>query len=80
MKNYTTKKKTIKQDVLVSITCDKCKKEYHIDNWVEMQQFHHIDIRGRYGSVFGDESWVLCDLCQYCLKELIGDFCRISDY
>jgi hypothetical protein len=31
--------------------------------------------RGGCASVFGDGNEVSCDLCQGCLKELIGDFC-----
>ncbi len=32
---------------------------------------------GGYGSVFGDGARVEADLCQYCIKELIGPFCRV---
>ena len=53
--------------------CDKCKKE--ISNDIELQETHSINFIGGYGSVFGDGNKVECDLCQNCLKELIGDFC-----
>jgi len=61
----------------VSYTCDRCKKEFDTEGgFLEMQEFHHIRFTGGYGSVFGDMSQVECDLCQRCLKELVGDFCR----
>jgi hypothetical protein len=65
------------QDV-VSKTCDVCKKEYmdRQEDWVEMQEFHHIRLMGGYGSVFGDScEWEL-DICQHCLKEKLGEYMR----
>jgi len=59
-----------------SIVCDKCGIEVFDDNPMEIQEFHHINFVGGYGSVFGDGAWVRCDLCQSCLMELIGDYCR----
>lgn len=60
----------------LSYQCDKCKKEYDIDDVFEIQEFHHIRFDGGYGSVFGDDTRVECDLCQQCLKKIIGDICR----
>jgi len=56
--------------------CDKCKKEITdpLDQ-LELQETHRIRFTGGYASVFGDGNEVSCDLCQGCLKELIGDFC-----
>jgi len=62
---------------IVAKICDKCKKEFCSDNWIECQEFHHISFRGGYGSVFGDGASVDCDLCQHCLMELIKSYCRI---
>ena len=61
---------------LASITCDKCKKEYKHD--FDLQEFQSIKFIGGYTSVFGDLSLVEADICQDCLKELIGDFCRVD--
>ena len=73
--------KTITQQVLDGIECDKCHKFYKIDNIFEIQEFHHINFNGGYGSIFGDGDKIQCDICQYCLKEMIGDFCkRTSQY
>jgi len=50
-------------------TCNVCKRIY--DDWMETQEFHHINFIGGYGSIFGDEMVFKLDLCQYCLKEMI---------
>ena len=59
-------KKTVK-----SITCDICGTSYGPDDTFETQEFHFINFTGGYGSVFGDDSTIKCDICQYCLKKLI---------
>jgi len=63
----TTKKE------FVSIQCDRCKKVF--DDSMEVQEFLKIRFQGGYASIFGDETNISCDICQYCLKELIGNFC-----
>ncbi len=67
----------------VAKICDKCKRRATTDvnnenGLFEWQEFHHIRFVGGYGSVFGDEARVECDLCQHCLKEMIESFCRIQ--
>ena len=64
--------------VTTGITCDRCKKTYDVDDYLEIQEFHCIDFTGGYGSVFGDMFKVECDICQHCLKEMIGDICTID--
>jgi len=74
-------KKEIKDKIMVGIECDICHKEYPnktSEDEMEIQEFHHVRLRGGYGSVFGDDFEVECDICQYCLKDLIGKYCRIS--
>lgn len=73
--------KKIKMEVEVeeldSVVCDECGKEYFVEeNWEEVQEFHHIDFVGGYGSIFGDGTNVQCDICQYCLKKMIEKFMR----
>ena len=53
--------------------CDRCKAE--IGDELDLQEAYSIRFTGGYNSVFGDMNNVGCDLCQHCLKELIGDFC-----
>lgn len=60
-------------DILDKFICDKCKKE--ISDELELQETYRIQFTGGYGSIFGDGENVSCDLCQKCLKKLIGEFC-----
>ena len=83
----TYKEKLI--EVQDTIICDICKKvyeldrknqsDYIIDDSFEIQEFHHIEFTGGYTSVFGDGSRVKCDICQYCLKEKLGQFLIIEE-
>ena len=50
------------------------KKDFAIDDWDEIQEFHHIRFTGGYGSVCGDGMKVECDICQRCLHIMIKDF------
>ena len=80
MKNIGFVMQPPKQVALVTgWTCDKCKKEYDIEDYMEIQEFHHISFFGGFGSVFGDETHVECDICQHCLKEMIGGIYRNTD-
>jgi len=74
MKNFIKKRTT--HEVVSSVVCDVCQKEYDADDFVEMQEFHHIDFVGGYGSVFEDMSRYNCDICQHCLKEKLGPYIR----
>lgn len=80
---------TTTKKVMVSVECDKCHTVYHeaevdkgacinLRDTFEIEEFHHIDFVGGYGSIFGDGSRVQCDLCQHCLKGLIEPFARVS--
>ncbi|HBD94870.1 MAG TPA: hypothetical protein DC057_11930 [Spirochaetia bacterium] len=78
------KTKTVKVEKTTHVVCDKCGKQYGLDYrnhdsgneiW-EAQEFHHINFVGGFASVFGDGTKVECDLCQHCLLEMIGNFCR----
>jgi hypothetical protein len=61
------------------LTCHKCKKTYNTDDHLfELQEFNIIDFVGGYGSVFGDGNRVVCNLCQKCLKKMIGKFCTME--
>ena len=76
-------RKTVKRTrtkIPVTIECDICHKIFNVEDDVfEIQEFHHVRFRGGYGSVFGDESSIACDICQHCLKQLIGEYCRVED-
>ena len=78
MIKYETKVITEEQEVPVSLICDRCKKEISIEDDMELQEWHHIDFVGGYYSVFGDGVIVQANICQDCLLELIGNFCRLD--
>ena len=63
----------------VAITCDACKKKY--DDPMEMQEFLKWKDTCGYGNMtFGDMSVVELDLCQYCVKSILGDYVRVSPW
>ena len=67
--------------VPTSIKCDVCGTSYAYksgDDRMEIQEFLCIDHKGGYGSIFGDPSSIKCDICQHCLKRLLGKYLRIS--
>lgn len=81
MKTYKTR--TFEEKYTDTITCDICKKTYcyrkdemniNKDDCMEIQEFHHIGFRGGYGSIFGDGNDVTCDICQHCLKSVLGKY------
>lgn len=59
-------------EVIKSICCDICKKDYSNDT-MELQEMTCINYVGGYNSVFGDNNKIKCDICQHCLKEIFGD-------
>jgi hypothetical protein len=79
------RKEKIEQEVPSKVICDKCGREatplggHRGEDGYEFQEFLFIRFRGGYGSVFGDGNDVECDICQHCLKELLGDYMRVSD-
>lgn len=78
----TYKTKTVKQKVQESITCDVCKKTYNSEDqnsWMEIQEFHHIRFRGGFDSIFGDDVSFKSDICQHCLKKLLGEYITIDE-
>jgi len=58
-----------------AITCDACKVKY--DDPMELQEFLCYEDRGGYSSVFGDMYLIQIDLCQHCVKELLGKYVRV---
>lgn len=73
-----TEKKTIQIEDVVAVTCDGCTKRY--DDPIEIQAFFHLKKTGSYGSIFGDGTSLKCDICQYCLKVLLGKYLRVRAF
>jgi hypothetical protein len=80
MKHLGEEVVTVTNKKIVAVECDACHAVYannrDIKNVFELQEFFHMEFTGGYGSVFGDGSTVQCDLCQKCVKVLIGPYCR----
>ncbi len=72
--------KTIDEPVIfqkvTAYICDCCHKEYTDD--VDMQEFLCFHNTGGYGSVFGDGAEMNVDLCQHCVKKLLGEFMQFK--
>ncbi len=68
--------RTREEQVPVECVCDRCGKKITPDDVFEWEEKYLVRFTGGYGSVFGDGEQIECDLCQACLYELIGPFCR----
>lgn len=75
----TTKKVQVEKSVLDKFICDRCKGTIKSDETTELWETLCIEKTGGYDSVFGDGTTIRCDLCQHCLKDLIGGFCRLKN-
>jgi hypothetical protein len=67
--------------VLEKLVCDRCGKEATsgADDF-EFEEFLQVNFVAGYGAVvFEDETRVQGDFCQYCVKELLGPWLKISD-
>ena len=69
---YEPKATTIEK--LKFVICDICKKKYDNDkDFLETQEFFHIQETGGYGSVFGDGKEINVDICQHCMNKILID-------
>ncbi len=60
---------------LESVTCDRCKRVD--DDIMEIQEYLNYQNNAGYGSVMGDGNELRMDLCQRCVKEVLGPFIRV---
>lgn len=62
------------------IRCDRCGRLAEVgDAELEFQEFVSIDLNAGYASIFGDGNHVQVDLCQHCLKDVLGRWLRVVD-
>lgn len=60
--------------------CDRCGREMRKDDCDgEWNARVSIAFRAGYASIFGDGNDVELDLCQHCLKDLLGQWIRVTD-
>jgi len=71
---------TVQQLQYTAIICDKCGFTVELpDNGVEYQEFFQWKFVGGYGSVFGDCTYGKVDLCQRCVKEVLGPYVQYDE-
>ena len=65
------------KEIIHSITCDVCGTKY-TETW-DIQEFLSFKDTGGYGSIIGDGvSWEI-DICQGCVKSVLGRYLRITE-
>lgn len=60
------------------ICCDHCGRQAELGD-PEFHEFVSVDLKAGYASIFGDGNDVQIDLCQHCLKTLLGPWLRVND-
>jgi hypothetical protein len=56
--------------------CDRCGREAEAHDG-EAEELLSIDQVGGYCSIFGDGNRISVDICQHCLKDVLGEWLRI---
>lgn len=65
---------------VVDLVCDRCGRDGEDDpNGFERQEFLSHHDRAGYGSIFGDLNQVDIDLCQHCVKEVLGEWLKVTE-
>lgn len=66
-------------DAEIGFECDCCNKIYY-NKTSDFEYYEKFSLNQDcgYASIFGDGNIIECDLCQMCLKKLLGNFIRIS--
>lgn len=74
------KHETVTVRQVCAAVCDHCGREMvkraHDGEWEERIA---IAFRGGYHSIFGDGNAVELDLCQHCVKEVLGPWLRVTE-
>lgn len=85
MKKFKEIPEKVVHQRLESLICDECGREVTNEgNIMEFQEFLNIRFTGGYNSIFGDGDIFECELCQHCVKKLLGKYLRkvgsLSEY
>lgn len=59
--------------------CDRCGREAEVGD-MEAEEFISIEQVGGYRSIFGDGNQISTDICQHCLKDILGEWLRVAPY
>lgn len=61
------------------VTCDRCGREMHPNNQdCAHQERLAVRFRAGSGSVFGDGSLIEADICQHCVRHVLGEWLRVT--
>jgi hypothetical protein len=76
--------KKIREKIVHEISCyvcDRCGLEASVDDIQsrEVEEFVSIERVGGYCSIFGDGNQISVDICQHCLKDVLGEWLRIRN-
>jgi len=63
---------------VAACTCDRCRRRLTPDDPGEWQERLSFDQTCGFDSVFSDGNTVSLDLCQHCVKEVLGEWLRIT--
>ena len=63
------------QTYVKRLVCDRCARQVDQAD-MEFAEFLSFAHQGGYGSVFGDGHEIEVDLCQHCVKEVLGQWVR----
>lgn len=67
------------QSYLKRVCCDRCGRTSDTDGLDhEFHEFVSISHKAGYGSIFGDGNSVEADLCQHCIRDVLGNWLRIK--
>ena len=68
------------QPFVKHFTCDRCGREAVKDALgCEFHKSTSVEYRAGYASIFGDQNQVEIDLCQHCVKEVLGQWLRVTE-
>lgn len=73
-----TKRSLLTMVVEDGFTCSVCKVKYEQDDFMEIQESLHFTNCCGYGSVFGDMTTISLDICQYCIKKVLGQYVEFT--
>jgi len=69
---------SVKRPEITSVICDRCKVLVPADDIWEFQEFMLHTYHAGYGNtVFSDGDELEIDLCQHCVKEVLGPYMRL---
>ena len=72
-----TRKETVAVDCVYAVKCDVCGMVHY--NIMEIQEYTTISFTAGYNTVFCDGTKYKCDVCQRCLKKLLGKYLRVTN-